>query len=59
MSVTSVKLPVLKPRNALVRALIRKVVGRGAGQHVRACDKRKSNHDDTDLAQRVRECGEW
>ena len=59
MRVTSVKLPVLKPRNALLRALIRKVVGRGAGQHVRACDKRKSNHDDTDLAQRVRECGEW
>ena len=59
MRVTSVKLPVLKPRNGLVRALIRKVVGTGAGRHDRACDKRKSNHDDTDLAQRVRECGEW
>ena len=55
----TMKLPAPKPRNSIVQALIRKVAVSGAGRHVRAQNKRKSNHDDTDLAQRVRECGEW
>jgi len=59
MRSTTVKLPVSKPRNGVVRALIRKIIGAAAGRHVHARNKRRSNHDDADLAQRVRECGEW
>ena len=56
---TTLKLPAPKVRNGVVRALIKKIVGVGAGRHVNACNKRRSNHDDADLAQRVRDCGEW
>ncbi len=59
MRSTSVKLPVLKPRNSIVRALLRRIMAVGVGRHIHARDKRKANHDDADLAQRVRECGEW
>ncbi len=59
MRSTSVKVPVLKPRNGVLRALLSRITAVGAGRHIRARDKRKENHDDADLAQRVRECGEW
>jgi hypothetical protein len=51
-------LPVQKPRNAVVRALIGKL-NFGAGRHKAKLAKRKQATDDTDLAQRVREVGEW
>lgn len=53
-----VKLPALKPRNGVVRALIGKL-NFGAGRHKAKVAKRKRDHDNTDLAQRVREVGEW
>ena len=52
------KLPVLKPRNGVVRALIGKL-NFGAGRHKANVAKRRQTTDDTDLAQRVREVGEW
>ncbi len=51
-------LPVPKPRNGVVRALIGKL-NLGAGRHKAKDAKRKPATDDTDLAQRVREVGEW
>ena len=53
-----VTLPALKPRNGVVRALIGKLTF-GAGRHKARLAKRKQATDDTDLAQRVREVGEW
>jgi hypothetical protein len=44
-----------RPRDGVVRALISKIRF-GAGRHALARDKRKQN---TDLAQRVRDVGEW
>jgi len=58
MCQTHVKLPALKPRNGVVRALIGKL-NFGAGRHKAKVAKRKQATDDTDLAQRVREVGEW
>ena len=58
MRPTHVKLPVPKTRNGLVRALISKL-NFGAGRHKAKVAKRKQATDDTDLAQRVREVGEW
>lgn len=55
----NLKLPALKPRNSVLLALIRKVAGAGAGRHMHARNKRRANRDDNDLAQRVRDCGEW
>jgi hypothetical protein len=52
------KLPALKPRNGVVRALISKL-NFGAGWHKPKVAKRKQAADDADLAQRVREVGEW
>jgi hypothetical protein len=52
------KLPALKPRNGVVRALIGKL-NFGVGRHKTKVAKRKQTTDDTDLAQRVREVGEW
>lgn len=54
----AVSVPVQKPRNAVVRALISRI-RLGAGRHRHVQNKRKANIDDTDLAQRVREVGEW
>ena len=51
-------LPAQKPRNGVVRALIGKL-SFGAGRHKTKIAKRKQARDDTDLAQRVREVGEW
>lgn len=58
MRQTHFPLPVQKPRNAVVRALIGKL-NFGAGRHKAKDAKRKQATDDTDLAQRVREVGEW
>jgi hypothetical protein len=58
MRQTHVKLPAPKPRNGVVRALIGKL-NFGAGRHKPKLAKRKQATDDTDLAQRVREVGEW
>ncbi len=58
MRPTHVKLPALKPRNGVVRALIGKL-NFGAGRHKTKDAKRRQTTDDTDLAQRVREVGEW
>ena len=58
MHPTHAKLPALKPRNGVVRALIGKL-NFGAGRHKAKVSKRKQATDDTDLAQRVREVGEW
>lgn len=51
-------LPASKPRNKIVRALVERF-RIGAGRHTPARDKRSQNIDSTDLAQRVREVGEW
>ena len=58
MRKTHFTLPVQKPRNGVVRALIGKL-NLGAGRHKAKVAKRKQATDDTDLAQRVREVGEW
>ena len=52
----TVRLIAPKPRNAVVRAMI--ALGKRAP--ARHADKRRSTeHDRRDLAQRVREMGEW
>lgn len=58
MRKTTISVPAHRPRNGVVRALIAKI-RMGTGRHARARDKRKQNTDDTDLAQRVRDVGEW
>lgn len=58
MRKTSVSVPVQKPRNGVVRALIEKI-RLGSGRHSHARLKRFKTTDDFDLAQRVREVGEW
>ena len=58
MRQTHVKLPAPKPRYGVVRALISKL-NFGAGRHTPKLAKRRQATDDTDLAQRVREVGEW
>ena len=50
--------PVHRPRNGVVRALIARIRA-GSGRHARAGEKRKQNNDYNDLAQRVRDVGEW
>ncbi len=47
-----------RPRNAVVRAIIERFITLGAGRH-RTSRKRDRQRDDKDLAQRVRESGEW
>jgi hypothetical protein len=54
----SITLPVHKPRNGVVRALIAKLSS-GSGRHKSKHEKRKQSVDDSDLAQRVRDVGEW
>ena len=53
-----ISVPAHKPRNSVVRALIAKIRV-GSGRHTPVRDKRKQARDDNDLAQRVRELGEW
>ena len=53
-----ISVPAHKPRNSVVRALIGKI-RLGSGRHVLVRDKRKQARDDNDLAQRVRDLGEW
>lgn len=47
-----------RPRNPVVRAIIERLITLGSGRH-RTSSKRARQHDDKDLAQRVRESGEW
>ena len=54
----TVKLPALKPRNAVIRALLIRF-STGAGQHRQKAEKRQQGVDARDLAQRVRDSGEW
>ncbi|UUZ66576.1 hypothetical protein LP417_34085 (plasmid) [Polaromonas sp. P1-6] len=58
MRKASIALPASKPRNGVVRALISKLGG-GAGRHMRDHHKRQKTTDNKDLAQRVRDVGEW
>ena len=58
MPKTVISVPVHKPRNNVVRALIAKI-RQGSGVHTLVRDKRKQARDDNDLAQRVRDVGEW
>lgn len=58
MRKTTITVPARKPRNAVVRALIAKLRP-GAGRHTTEHAKRQKTTDDNDLAQRVREVGEW
>ena len=53
-----ISVPAHKPRNSVVHALIAKIRV-GSGRHTPVRDKRKQARDDNDLAQRVRELGEW
>lgn len=54
----SFPVPVRKPRSGVVRALI-SYLRPGAGRHPATHLKRIQSTDDSDLAQRVRETGEW
>lgn len=58
MHKTIISVLVMRPRNSVVRAIINKLCA-GSGRHVRTRDKRKQGRDDHDLAQRVRDVGEW
>ena len=58
MQKTVISVPAHKPRNSVVRALIA-TIRLGSGRHARVRDKRKQAKDDNDLAQRVRDVGEW
>lgn len=58
MSKTAIAIPADKPRNAVVRALVQKLC-MGAGRHKAKHQKRAKSAADFDLAQRVREVGEW
>lgn len=58
MRKTHMSVPAPKPRNGVVRALIARI-RHGSGRHTHARKKRVANSDDSDLAQRVREVGEW
>ena len=47
-----------KPRNPIVRALVLRLSALGAGRHMQARHPSRQAHQ-RDLAQRVRESGEW
>ncbi|MBQ0917008.1 hypothetical protein KBW71_00910 [Hydrogenophaga aromaticivorans] len=56
MRAKTIALPAIKPRNRVVIALA--LLARvGSGRH--ASVKRNSDKNRKDLADRVRECGEW
>jgi hypothetical protein len=48
-----------KPRNRIVRVLLRGIIAAGSPRHRYAPQKRGQVPDERDLDQRVRECGEW
>lgn len=54
----AIAIPASKPRNAVVRSLVQKLC-MGAGRDKAEHHKRTKTTDDNDLAQRVREVGEW
>lgn len=58
MRKTLLAIPVAKPRKSIVRSLVQKLC-MGAGRHQTSHHKRSKSTDDKDLAQRVREVGEW
>jgi hypothetical protein len=58
MRKTVISVPAHKPRNSVVRVLIA-TIRQGSGRHALLRDKRKQAKDDNDLAQRVRDVGEW
>lgn len=58
MRKTLFAIPAAKPRNSIVRSLVQKLCV-GAGLHQTSHHKRTKTTEDKDLAQRVREVGEW
>lgn len=58
MRKTAIAIPATKPRNSVVRALVQKLCI-GAGRHQNSHHKRTKTTETKDLAQRVREVGEW
>jgi hypothetical protein len=58
MHKTAIAIPAVKPRNNVVRSLVQKLCS-GAGRHQSAHHKRTKTTEEKDLAQRVREVGEW
>ena len=58
MHKTLFAIPATKPRNSIVRSLVQKLCT-GAGRHQTSHYKRTKATEDKDLAQRVREVGEW
>lgn len=54
----AIAFPAFKPRNGVVRSLVQKLC-QGASRHKAVHQKRIKTDDDSDLAQRVREVGEW
>jgi hypothetical protein len=55
---TTITVPARKARVAVVRALLGRIFP-GAGRHRVKAGKRQDSTDHFDLAQRVREVGEW
>ena len=49
---------VLRPRNPIVQALVRRIAGFAVGRH-RDARKNSRRSEAKDLDQRVREIGEW
>lgn len=58
MRKTAIAIPAAKPRNSVVRSLVQKLCT-GAGRHQNSHHKRTKTTNDKDLAQRVRDVGEW
>jgi len=48
-----------KLRNRIVRAFLSRIIAATSGQRSHAKQHRKPTHDERELDQRVRECGEW
>ena len=53
-----IAIPVAKPRNRVVQALVRGFLRPGSGKHA-AGPRRPRDLEQLDLDQRVRETGEW
>jgi hypothetical protein len=47
-----------KPLSHIIRAMLSGIIA-ASGRHRHALQKRKLAHDERELDQRVRECGEW
>lgn len=52
------RIPKTKPRNPVVRALVRKNAGVSAGRHVDTRQRRLKSQERRDLNQRIREIGD-